>query len=512
MKLKKILPLLSCFCLLLTACTAPEQSESAETSPADIAPQMMPETEALDPAQTSAPSEAPAPASVYMSHPETLEVNTNVSASDFITYSNVTLKDPAMKINTGTLGSFEVVIPYYYGSEVREETISYQVRDTTPPIILNNGEDAFIKTGEAFDLRDLIGYGDNYDTNISLTYDGEVDTAVPGKYFMSAHLIDSSGNQSTCRFNVVVGDTNPNSSSSREPVKFSSFKQKFAGQEDVSFGVDVSSWQGEVDFKALKKAGCDFVFLRIGKGISGSISEDDCFADNLKAAKAAGLKVGVYFYTTDNSVFQIRADADWVADTLGNEKLDFPVAYDWEDFTNFQKYDINLYELNLIYQSFAAELNQKGFDTMLYSSKFYLENVWEVGKGDKVWLAHYTDKTDYTGNYMMWQRCDTGLIDGIDGNADINVMFQQNYLSESSSEQPEDDDYNAPYIYDNFDYNDFTTPAAETQEIQNQDNEDNEDNENIEDNDDENEEETQPYSAPGMPEGYFSPEEWQERY
>ena len=514
MKCKKILPLLSCFCLLFTACTAPQQSQSAETEPAqagDITPQMMPDTEA--PAPTEGTTEAPAPASVYMSHPETLEVNTNVSAGDFITYSNVTLKDPAMKINTGTLGSFEVVIPYYYGSEVREETISYQVRDTTPPIILNNGEDAFIKTGEEYDLRELIGYGDNYDTNISLTYDGEVDTSVPGKYFVSAHLIDASGNQSTCRFNVVVGETNPNSSSSRDPVKFSSFKQKFAGQEGVTFGVDVSSWQGEVDFKALKKAGCDFVFLRIGKGISGDITEDDYFAENLKAAKAAGLKIGVYFYTTDNSVFQIRADADWVADTLGKEKLDFPVAFDWEDFTNFQRYDINLYELNLIYQSFAAELNQKGYDTMLYSSKFYLENVWQVGKGDKVWLAHYTDKTDYTGNYMMWQRCDTGLIDGIDGNADINVMWEQNYLTESPSEQTPDNYYD-PYLYDNFNYNDFTTPAAEPQIPDNQDDADDADDEDAENtqNEEEFEEDTQPYSAPGMPEGYFSPEEWQERY
>ena len=228
---------------------------------------------------------------------------------------------------------------------------------------------------------------------------------------------------------------------------------------------------------------------------------------------ASGLKIGVYFYTTDNSVFQIRADADWVADRIGKEQLDFPVAFDWEDFTNFQRYDINLYELNLIYQSFAAELNQKGFDTMLYSSKFYLENVWQTTKADKVWLAHYTEKTDYTGNYMMWQRCDTGLIDGIEGNADINVMWDQSYLTQSPAEQTQDNNYNDPYIYDNFDYNDFTTPAVETQDNQEYDDAyDNEDNEDNEDNDDENEEETQPYSAPGMPQGYFSPEEWQERY
>ncbi len=508
MKFKKILVPLCGFCLFFSACNASEQSSHTETEPvqeSDIIPQMMPSAETV--VLTEATTEAPKPDSVYMSHPETLEVNTDVSASDFITYSNVTLKDPAMKINTGTLGSFEVVIPYYYGSEVREETIAYQVRDTTPPIILNDGEDAFIKTGEEFDLRDLIGYGDNYDTNISLTYDGEVNTAVPGKYFMSAHLIDASGNESTCRFNVVVGDTNPNSSSNRESVKFDSFKKQFAGQEGVTFGVDISSWQGDVDFNALKKAGCDFVFIRIGKGIDGDITEDNYFETNLKAAKAAGLKIGVYFYTTDNSVFQIRADADWIADKLGKEKLDFPVAFDWEDFTNFQRYDINLYELNLIYQSFAAEMNQKGFDTMLYSSKFYLENVWETSKTDKIWLAHYTDKIENTGNYMMWQRCDTGLIDGIDGNADINVMWNQNDLTDALSEQTQD---NNSDVYDDFRNENFTVPEVETQV---QDTEAVKEETDAETEEDEiSEEETQPWSAPGQPRGYFSPDKWEEYY
>ena len=234
--MKKNLILILLCAALFTSCGAQTQSaesEPAETKAGDITPEMLPPTETEQVSTEPPTTEAPRPDSVYMSHPEAVEVNTNVSVSDFITYSNVTLKDPAMKLNTGTLGTFEVTVPYYYGSEVKEETISYQVRDTTPPIILNNGEDAFIKTGEEFDLRDLIGYGDNYDTNISLTYDGEVDTSTPGKYFMSAHLIDASGNQSTCRFNVVVGDTNPNSSESRESVKFSTLKSQFASTQQI---------------------------------------------------------------------------------------------------------------------------------------------------------------------------------------------------------------------------------------------------------------------------------------
>ena len=422
--------------MVLTGCTV--QPEEEPQPKIEIAEITEPESEAeiVHESWTEPETDPPAPEEVYLSCLPTVEANSTLKLSDFVTYANVTLKDPYMQIETGSLGTHEVTIPYYYGKETREEVVSYQVKDTTPPVILNDGDSAYIKTGEEFDLRELIGYGDHYDTKLTLTYDGDVNTEVPGTYMLSAYLTDSSGNQSTCRLNVTVADEEPVNASGSEPVRFEDFKAKYASRKNTSVGVDISSWQGNVDFDALKEAGCEFVIIRIGRSSNYPII-DDYYEQNIKAAKKAGLKVGVYFYTTDTNEVQIRADADWIAEQLGGYSLDFPIAFDWEDFTNFQQYGINLHDLNLMYQAFADQMQTNGYKTMLYSSKYFLETVWENPDKEIVWLAHYTENTNYTGKYYMWQRCSTGKIDGIEGNADFNV-YTDEYLTEESVDYAEE--------------------------------------------------------------------------
>ena len=105
-------------------------------------------------------------------------------------------------------------------------------------------------------------------------------------------------------------------------------------------------------------------------------------------------------------------------------KLDFPIAYDWENWKWFMEYEINLHTLSSCFETFNKELNKHGYDAMLYSSKFYLENIWINKNNLPVWLAHYTDRTDYKGDYLMWQLCSNGRISGINGNVDINIMYK----------------------------------------------------------------------------------------
>ena len=127
------------------------------------------------------------------------------------------------------------------------------------------------------------------------------------------------------------------------------------------------------------------------------------------------------FYTTANSEEGISADAEWIAEKLNGTELDFPVAFDWEDFTNYQNYGISIRTLNGLYDYFDECMNEYGYTTMLYSSRNFMMNFWETEK--PVWLAHYTDKTDYTGKYCMWQHCSDGRIDGITGDVDVNVFY-----------------------------------------------------------------------------------------
>ena len=426
--------------LLLSGCgnagnTATSEEELTEFSETEAVPETIPETEPeTEFIWTEPPTEPPAPETVFINCQSVVEVNSNMTVADFVTSANVTLKDETAPVDTGRIGTFEITIPYLYGQETREETFTYQVKDTTPPLILNDGQNAYIKTGEVFDLRELIGYGDNYDTNLTLTYDGDVDTAVPGNYMLSAHLTDSSGNQSTCRLEVTVADEKP-SSYSGESVNFADFKKQYASKYNSFAGVDVSSWQGYIDYDALKRAGCEFVIMRIGKSTEGNLVEDSYFEYNFNSAREAGMKVGVYFYSADNDESQIRADADWIAQRLNGEKLDFPIAFDWEDFTEFQHYGINLHDLNLLWNAFNDQMQKNGYESMLYASKFYLQNVWENPDSNTVWLAHYTEQTDYDGNYFIWQRCNTGYVDGIDGYADFDVFIENTESETSASEE-----------------------------------------------------------------------------
>ena len=166
--------------------------------------------------------------------------------------------------------------------------------------------------------------------------------------------------------------------------------------------------------------------IRIGYSYDGEITIDKRFKNNLEGARKAGLKTGVYFYSTDYNEELAASAADWIIETLGGTTLDLPVAFDWEDFTSFQNYGISIHELNRMYDAFAAELAGDGYGCMLYGSKTYLENIWEKTDTRPVWLAHYTEKTDYKGPYILWQASSTGRISGIDGDVDMDILYNNN--------------------------------------------------------------------------------------
>ena len=86
---------------------------------------------------------------------------------------------------------------------------------------------------------------------------------------------------------------------------------------------------------------------------------------------------------------------------------------------------MSFHDINEVYNAFKSELKKNKMDAMLYSSKYYLDNVWDTtDENNKVWLAHYTEKTNYQGNYYMWQLTSNGSIPGIEGYVDINVLYK----------------------------------------------------------------------------------------
>ncbi len=352
-----------------------------------------------------------------------VEVYDTITVADFIIESEAEIVNGDDLIDTSRTGEIEISVSYLQGDVVLEKKMSCMVEDTETPLILNTGWNPYHKTGTAFDLNDYVGFADNYDRSPVLTYEGSVDPDTAGDYPITATVTDSSGNQTSWDMCIYVVDELPNPPDTNERIDFGDFMAAYAG-EGRQFGIDVSTWQGDIDFNAVKEAGCSFVMIRIGYYYD-DIVMDDHFYDNIQGARDAGLDIGVYFYTTDNSVDDIREHARWIAETLGGETTDLPIAFDWEEFTNFQKYGMNIRDLNQLYLAFSDEMGNYGYETMLYSSKNFLNNIWssDIKNSSPVWLAHYVDETDYDGDFYIWQQSSCGRIPGIYGDVDMNIMY-----------------------------------------------------------------------------------------
>lgn len=324
-------------------------------------------------------------------------------------------------LDTDRIGICQTDVSYLYNGEYYKYPISYEVSDKIPPVVLISGNGSEVELGTDFELGDYVGYADNYDCEPELTYEGVVDTTVCGSYPLTATVKDSSGNETSWELCINVVEEISEYVDDNDRISFDSFVSQYA-EKGVSFGIDVSRWQGDIDFEAVKNAGCSFVIMRIGH-FYDEIGMDECYLDNMKKAKAAGLKVGVYIYTTANTEKEIKENAKWIAEILDGQKLDFPVVFDWEDFYSFQQYKMSIHDLNMYFKLFADEMEQYGYTAMLYSSKNFLNNFWYKNIEYPVWLAHYTDETDYNGEYVMWQATSCGRIDGIDGDVDLNILY-----------------------------------------------------------------------------------------
>lgn len=304
-------------------------------------------------------------------------------------------------------------------------SLTYIVEDKVPPLKIMSGDGAVVERGTEFDINNIIAYGDNADPDPIVTVDGKVDTSKNGNYPLHVNVTDASGNKTEWDLKVTVADTLPEYTDDSARTEFADFVSANKGK-GLSFGIDISAWQDEVDFKALKKAGCEFVIIRIGYTYEDELSIDKRFRENIDGARAAGLKTGIYYYSTDNTEEEVRYAADWITETLEGYTPDLPIAFDWEDFGIYQSYRISLHELNRLYDAFADELSKAGYGCMLYGSKVYLENVWEKTDSRPVWLAHYTEKTDYKGPFMIWQASCTGKISGISGDVDMDILYNGN--------------------------------------------------------------------------------------
>lgn len=432
MKNKIIAAILSVFSLSLISCekTSSISDNSSKTEISSIREKSdeQPSTSAsassgvtsavTEPVTESQPSTEP----VKLSGTKNVPVYEELTINEFLTEANVDILNGNDTLDTSEIGEKSVTIRYSSGGKEQEKKLSYVVEDTEAPVILNSGWNPYHRAGETFDLNDYVGFADNYDSSPVLTYDGDIDPDTLGDYPLTAYVSDSSGNVSDFDVTISVVSSVPTPTDDRERVDFSDFAYIYGALGRP--GIDVSTWQGNIDWAAVRDAGCEFAIIRMGYSYD-NIVMDDCFYANIEGARAAGIDLSVYFYTTANSEEEIREQAKWIADNLNGTELDLPVAFDWEEFGSFQKYGMNIKQINDLYALFNEEMTKYGYDTMLYSSKNFLNNIWNDNSKSisPVWLAHYVEDTDYEGDYSIWQQSSCGRIPGIYGDVDMNIMF-----------------------------------------------------------------------------------------
>ena len=352
----------------------------------------------------------------------------NKKVSDLITYINGDIIDD-YEIDTSELGSKTVKFKY-----INEEgiTIPYKILinvvDDVPPSIWL-GETYSVETGFNENLVEKITCADNLDDNPVCEIIGDYNTSKAGSYPLQYKATDNAGNVNIVDFTLKVVDPQPGGSTQSKDRGINPIADIIRDYktENTKIGIDVSSWQGDINFQAVKDSGVEFVIIRVGStlGVDGEYFVDKKFIQNIQGFNEVGLPVGVYFYTYSYSQEKSIEEAKWVLEQINGYDVPLGVAYDWESWSFYNEFHQSFYSTTLNAKAFLDTVSEAGYKGLLYSSKNYLEKVWYPIKGYDVWLAHYTDKTTYEGEYKYWQLCSNGKVPGINGYVDVNIMYEQ---------------------------------------------------------------------------------------
>ena len=312
-----------------------------------------------------------------------VEVYDKAKLFDFINIKrdDIELLTKDTDIDTEKLGTQEYEIYYRYDKKKYLYKVYIKVEDTTEPRVIS-GTNKTIQVNYTGDLCDLIMYGDNYSGVVTCNIEGEYDLSVPGTYKLIYKLTDSSNNLKEVNVTLNVKEKINNTTKPSTTKTYFSDVYNEHKASNTELGIDISKWQGNIDFNKVREAGATFVMMRIGVQSSrnGDISIDSYYLQNIKNAKEAGLKVGVYLYTKASSIEEVKEHALWVVNTLNKETLDLPIAFDWENFTSWNSFRISFHDINTMVNTFIETVQEHGYEGMLYSSKNYLVNIWENKK------------------------------------------------------------------------------------------------------------------------------------
>lgn len=195
-------------------------------------------------------------------------------------------------------------------------------------------------------------------------------------------------------------------------------------------GIDVSSYQQNIDWQQVKAAGVDFAMIRVGyRGyVSGKLDLDDFFLRNMEGASEAGIPVGVYFFSQALTEEEAVEEANYVLNWLQGYDIQYPVVFDWEEVeAEARTDDMNMLMLTSCALAFCKTIEEAGYTPAVYFNQVYGYQQLNLPslKDYIFWLAAYEQTPTFHFDFQMWQYTNQGSVSGVPGAVDLNIYFKK---------------------------------------------------------------------------------------
>ena len=237
----------------------------------------------------------------------------------------------------------------------------------------------------------------------------------------------SSPTEPTAREKAVILETNPYTA---EDFTYEDGRLVCRSGEAVT-GIDVSVHQGAIDWTAVAADGIEFAMIRVGYRGSddGLIAADVNARTNLEGALAAGLDVGVYFFSQALTPEEARQEAEFILDFIAGYNITMPVVFDWEHVEDPEARTANMFDRENLTDcalAFLEPVKAAGYRPMIYFNSYQADQLLDLWllRRSEFWFALYDGHMDFPWQIAMWQYTDCGKVDGIKGKVDLNLYFQ----------------------------------------------------------------------------------------
>ena len=219
----------------------------------------------------------------------------------------------------------------------------------------------------------------------------------------------------------------------------------------VQKGIDVSTYQDNIDWSKVSKEGINFAMIRAGFrgwGSAGTLVTDNCYRANMEGALGNNIEVGVYFFTQAITEAEAIEEANYVLNLVKGYKITYPIAIDTENVdasATARANNLSVEQRTAVVKAFCETIKNAGYEPMIYANMWWLNHNLDMSQLSSyaVWLAHYTGATQddpfalpssYSGKYVMWQYTDSGIINGISGYVDMNVTIPTKKPNDNTQE------------------------------------------------------------------------------